>query len=158
MVVSILCVACFPPDTELTDAGRGLPDLTAEIEPVLEPGSTTQLSVIITNPGPGDMTSVIVSFSRVGASAQEELPQPLVDVGVQKESDSIIGSDPEPESISLDAMTYKFAGLREGESVTIVFELKVPKQQGAYANALVAYDGVDVERARGIRINATVSE
>jgi hypothetical protein len=150
--------ACFPSDANLTQGGKGLPELTAELPPSIETSAMESLTLTISNPGPGDMTSLIVSFSRVGAGGQEELPEPLIDVGVQRKSESIVSIEPEPDSISLDATIYRFDPLAEGESITIVFEIRAPAARGEYANAVVVYDGQDVERARGVRIDTTVTD
>ncbi len=141
---------------EVTETGKGLPTVAVEFPPVAAAGSTQDAVFTISNPGPGDMTSLFVSFSRVGAAAADELPDPLVDVSVGEAPSSVVEVAPEPAAVSADGIIYTFPGLAEGESTTITFTLRIPDRDGLAANSVIVYDGQDVERGRGLRLETEV--
>jgi hypothetical protein len=123
------------------------------------PGSVHGAEVTIENPGPGDMSSVIVTFARVGpASGGEPLPFPIVDPGADRENPAIVSIEPEPGGISPDAVVFRFGPLPEGETMTVVFSLKVPAEVGPAANSVTVYAGEDPSRARGDRLETQVED
>jgi hypothetical protein len=61
-----------------------------------------------------------------------------------------------PAGISQDGVLYTFEGLDEGESGTFIFDVKVPEQPGTAANSVQVYDGQELERASGVRVETTV--
>ena len=150
LVVLLVFGGCYRgPDPDLTETGKGRPDVTATAPPDAEPGDTVEAVIEVTNPGPGDMTSVVVAFSRIG---DPRLPTPIVEVGRGGRSEGIAGVRPEPDVISPDGVIYRFGGLAEGESMEITFELVMPNLRGDVGNAVTVYDGSEPGRARGTRI------
>ncbi len=109
------------------------------------------------DPGPGDMSSVVVAFSRTGPSpGATALPPPIVDVGFGQTNPAIAAIRPTPAAISPDAVVYRFGPLKTGHSMTIRFTVKVPRTPGVLANAVVVYDGQHPDRARGVRLQTVV--
>jgi hypothetical protein len=159
LVLALLpATACYGPDPDVSPAGRGLPELTVEFPESADAGSTQTAVLTITNPGPQDMSQVVVSFLRVGpGGGSNELPVPIVDGASQHENPAIVTIEPEPNAISLAAVEFIFDALPEGESTEITFELKVPDIQGVAANSVTVYDGSDPERASGIRLQTMVT-
>jgi hypothetical protein len=157
-VVALLLVgAACAGDANLTDTGKGKPFVAAEFPATVEAGSTEQLKISVENPGPGDIRTIVVAFSLVGPLAgQSELPAPLIAIGVDGESPSVAGVEPLPAGISQDGVLYTFEGLDEGESGTFIFDVKVPEQPGTAANSVQVYDGQELERASGVRVETTV--
>jgi hypothetical protein len=152
----VLTVSCFGPDPEVTASGKGLPQLSIEFPQTSEPGSTHTATLTVENPGPQPMTSVVVAFLRVGPAQGGQLPEPIVDGAAKHKNPAILGIEPKPEAISQAAVVFTFDGLREGESTTIAFRLKVPGTLGEAANSVTVYDGSDPTRARGVRLQTTV--
>jgi hypothetical protein len=148
-----LVPACFGSDADLTDSGEGKPVISVEFPQAVEAETSATATFQVENPGPGDMDSVLITFARLGRA---DLPDPLVDVGVQGENDAVIEVEPEPVAVSDDAVVYRFGGLEEGESMTVGFTLRMPSEPGAYANSVTAADGSDLERARGVRLETEV--
>lgn len=153
-VASSACFAGRNPD--VTPSGEGLPRLSLAFPEAVRSGTTETAVVEVTNPGPGGMDSIIISFSRVGAAGGTELPAPIVDSGVGGRNPAVVAIEPEPNSVSSDAVVFAFDGLEEGESVTIEFTLRMPDERGPAANAIIVYDGQDVGRARGMRLETVV--
>lgn len=146
----LLLGGCYRgPDPDLTETGKGRPDVSATVPERAERGDTVEAVIEVSNPGPGDMASVVVAFSRVG---DPSLPTPIVEVGRGGRSEGIASVDPEPEVISPDGVIYRFDALPEGESTSITFELVMPDVRGEVGNAVTVYDGSEPERARGTRI------
>jgi hypothetical protein len=142
--------ACYRgPDPDLTQTGKGRPTVVADFPEQAEAGDTVDAVIKVTNPGPGDMVSIVVAFSRLG---DPSLPTPIVEVGTGGSSEGVAGVDPEPKVISPDGVIYRFDGLPEGESTSITFELVMPAIRGEVGNAVTVYDGSEPERARGARI------
>ena len=154
-VALLLTPACFAGTAELSESGKGLPEVTVEFPTATQPGSLHEAAVEVTNPGPGDISSVVVTFARVGAPAVEGIPNPIVDPGRGPESGSVVSVDPAPAASSKDVM-YRFGPLSEGESTTITFGIEVPRRPGPAANSLSVYDAGDPGRTGGVRLETVV--
>jgi hypothetical protein len=59
-------------------------------------------------------------------------------------------------AFSEDGVLFRFPGLAEGDSTTIEMDLKIPDVTGPVANAVVAYDGNEPDRAKGVRLETQV--
>ncbi len=135
----------------------GKPLVTIDFPKRVSPGSRHTAIIEIDNPGQGDMDSIAVTFSLVGRSSSEGgVPSPIVPLGFDHKNEAVVSSDPEATAVSEDGIVYFFDGIREGETKTIRFELEVPRDLGAAANAVIVSDGQDVERARGATLETTV--
>jgi hypothetical protein len=146
--------ACYwGPDPSLTETGKGKPTITAEFPATSEPGTTQTATFVVTNPGPGDMKSVVLTFGRVG---DPSLPEPIVESGTGGQTEAVTSVSPEPVAVSPDAVNYRFGPLPEGESMTIRFELLLPDGTGEVGNAVQAYDGYEPARAGGVRLATTL--
>jgi hypothetical protein len=146
--------ACYwGPDPSLTKTGKGKPTLTVDFPADSEPGATETATFVVTNPGPGDMDSVVISFSRVG---DPSLPEPIVESGTGGQTKAVTSVSPEPVAVSPDAVNYRFGPLEEGDSMTIRFELLLPNSPGDVGNAVQVYDGAEPERAGGVRMSTTL--
>ena len=148
-VALLLLGGCFGPDPDLTPEGKGLPELSLEFPATAAPGSVQTAALTIDNPGPGDLSAIVVAFSRLGDPA---LPPPIVEVAGPGQEDPVRSVDPEPNAVSRDGAIYTFDGLGEGETMTIRFELTIPDVDGKVGNAVQVYDGQDPDRARGVRL------
>jgi hypothetical protein len=85
------------------------------------------------------------------------MPLPLVGIAMEgEESPSVLEVEPEPEGIGQGGVVYRFDGLAEGDSVVIRFTLKAPVVPGTAASSVQVYDGADVSRARGVRLQTSV--
>ena len=154
VVVAVVLGGCYRgPDPDLTQTGKGRPQVTATAPDSADRGDTADVVIKVSNPGPGDMESIVVAFSRIG---DPDLPTPIVDVGSGGKSEGVAGVDPEPVVISQDGVIYRFAGLPEGDSTSITFELVMPGVTGEVGNAVTVYDGSEPERAAGTRISLSV--
>jgi hypothetical protein len=151
-----LAPSCYGGSAQLSESGRGLPEVTVEFPASAAPGSTHVSFVRVTNPGPGDLSRVAVAFARVGAPAAEGLPNPIVDPGGGPDSGEVVGVAPEPSSVSDDGVVFRFGPLPEGESMTLEFRLRVPLRAGAAANSVTVYDDAEPGRAGGARLETTV--
>jgi hypothetical protein len=147
--------ACFSSGAELSDSGKGLPEVTVNFSTTAEPGSVHTARLSVSNPGPGDISSIVVAFARVGAPAAEGLPNPLVDPGETADSGAVVDVRPHPASASADVQ-YRFGPLQEGDSTTILFDVEVPEDPGPAANSVTVYDAADPGRARGVRLETSV--
>lgn len=155
--VALIVAGCFGEDPNLTESGLGRPVVSVTFPELSAPGSLQDAEVTIENPGPGDMTSVVVAFARVGpAQGGGPLPYPIVDPGARRKNPNIAAVEPEPVGISTDAVVFRFGPLAEGESMTITFTLRVPAEPGPAANSITAYAGEDPSRARGVRLETQV--
>ena len=144
-------------DENLTDTGMGLPTVSAEFPETVTTGSTETLDVTVENPGPGDMDTIAIAFALIGPSSGESgFPAPLIAIGVKGESPSIVEVEPSPNGVSQDAVVYTFEGIPEGESASYSFDVKVPDEPGTAANSVQVYDGQEVDRAAGVRVETTV--
>jgi hypothetical protein len=92
-----------------------------------------------------------------------KLPQPIVDVAPRGRS-PVLEIEPRPTAVSRDGVVYAFgpqqgeAGpvLPVGESLEITFRLSMPVTPGPAGNSVQAYDGDEVERARGVRLETEI--
>lgn len=159
VLVPLVAVSCFGPDPNLTEAGKGLPQLTVDFPAVVERGSVHDLNVTVDNPGPGDMTSFIIAFSTVGVGGRVGVAPPLLVPGPLKgESPSVLSVEPEPVADpGPGGLVFKFGPLQEGESRTVTFSVKAPATVGTYANSVQAYDAQEIDRIRGARVETEVS-
>ena len=153
----LLVPGCAAERSDLTAAGLGKPELAVTFPSEVAPGSTHTAKLEVSNPGPGHMDVVRVTFVLVGPGPdQDELPRPLILGGVSDETGEIVSVTPEPTAVSGDGLVYSFAGLGEDEAATISFGIRVPKIAGAFANSVQVYDGKDLERLRGVRLDTLV--
>ena len=150
-----MLAGCFSSGAELSSSGKALPVVTVDFVAVAQPGSVHTSALAIDNPGPGDISSLVVTFARVGAPAAEGLPNPIVDPGRGPDSGTVVDVRPRPSAASPDVF-YRFGPLPEGESITISFDLRVPEELGPAANSVTVYDDADPGRARGVRLETTV--
>jgi hypothetical protein len=156
-VLLLLFAGCFGGGENLTDTGKGRPTITADFPASVEAGSTTTLEVEVANPGPGDIPTLVIAFALIGpSSGQSELPTPLVALGVDGESASIVDIEPSPRGTSQDGVVFTFEGLPEGESASFSFQVKAPDEAGVAANSVQVYDGQEIDRAAGVRVETTV--
>jgi hypothetical protein len=141
-----------------TTSGLGLPQVSVTFPAASKPGATHVARLHVSNPGPGRMSSIVVSFSRTGPSpGASALPPPIVDVGFAQSNAAITAIRPRPNGVSPDGVVYTFDALAVGSSTTIAFTLKVPKTPGVVANAVIVYDGGHTDRARGVRLQTVVT-
>lgn len=152
-IATLLLVGCYGDSQSLTEDGEGFPELTLEFPETTTAGSTETATLTIINPGPGDMESLVVAFSRLG---DPELPQPIVDVVARGDQGSVRDVSPQPNAVSPDGVIYTFDGLAEGESMTVTFTLVIPAGTGPAGNAIQVYEGQDPERGRGVRLETEV--
>jgi hypothetical protein len=137
-------------DSNVTDSGKGLPEVTVEFPEQVAPGDIATATFRITNPGPGDMVGLAITFARVGTDT------PIVDGGAKNENPAIEAIDPEPLGVDLAAVVYRFPGLEEGESTSISFDLVIPETTGIVANSVTVGAAEDQERLKGLRLETTV--
>ena len=155
-VVAAFLLACSGGTGE-TASGLGLPRVTVDFPATSAPGSTRTARLHISNPGPGRMSSIVVAFSRTGPSpGATALPPPVVDVGFAQSNADITAIHPRPSGVSSDGVVYTFGPLGVGATTTISFTVKIPRQPGVVANAVIVYDGGHTDRARGVRLQTMV--
>lgn len=157
-VVFVIILVLFVANRDVRrDDSPGDPFITVDFPATAEAGSIQPATFTISNPGPGDMGSVVLSFARVGPSqGGSELPFPIVDPGADKINPNIADVEPAPEAISPDAVLFRFPGLAEGDEITVTFELRIPDVTGEAANSVTAYAGEDPSRAKGVRLSTQV--
>ena len=149
--IIVVLSACFGGGgSPITGSGKGFPELKIEFPPVVEAGSTETATINVTNPGPEELPSLLITFALVGTET------PLVTIGSDGSNPSIAGVEPEPVGVSDDGVIYRFGGLEEGESVELAFDIVIPDVRGPVANSVTVTDGNDVERARGVRLETVV--
>lgn len=147
--------ACFGSDANLTAKGLSRPVLDLTFPKQADPRSTQEAVLRITNPGPGDMATVLVSFSALG---HPSLPRAIVGTGSSGSNPAVVSVEPSPDAVSQDGVVYRFDGLAAGESTTVTFALRVPPHPGVAANSVIVYAGEDIARARGICLETIVGE
>lgn len=150
-LVAVGGVACYGPDPNLTESGKGRPYVEVSFPATASPGSVHDARVTVTNPGPGDIARLLVSFTLVGVP--DETPVPLVAPALGRNR-TVVSVTPSPVAVADDGTVYSFgepgaAFLPVEETKTIVFRLQVPERTGVAANSVTAYDGEDPTRARG---------
>lgn len=157
VLLSVLA-ACFGPDPNVTDSGKGKPVLSVEFPATAPGGSVATATLTVENPGPGDMASVVVAFASVGvAAASGPLPVELVPLTTTDDNPAVVSIDPEPRDVSRDGVVYVFDGLAEGETIDIAFDIRVPDEPGPAANSVSVYAGEDASRIRGLRLETVVT-
>lgn len=156
--ILLMFTGCFGDARETTETGKGFPRLSVEIPDSVELGSEIEATLIVDNPGPGDMDGVVVAFAPIGPSQGEtELPTQLIGFSTEEgENPSVLSVDPEPQGVGQGGVVYRFGPLVEGESTEITFLLKAPVVPGTAANSVQVYDSADVARARGVRLQTLV--
>lgn len=157
--ISLACVAillggCAGPDPNLTESGKGKPLVTAQFPETAAPGDVVTAVIEVENPGPGDIQPIVVAFTRVG---DPSLPLPIVEPRRSLRAAGIEDIRPEPAGASPTDSTFTFAGVAEGDSTTIEFDLRIPPDaEGTLGNVIQVYDGAEIDRARGARIQLEV--
>ncbi len=146
---------CFGGNPDVTESGKGRPRISVEFPERSEPSSVQTAVLEILNPGPGDMSGLSVSFTRVGMVGGQ-VPDPIVSIGSGGENPAVVDVEPEPEAVSAEGDVYVFEGLEEGASTTVAFELKVPEEPGVAANAVVVSDAREIDRSRGVPLCTVV--
>jgi hypothetical protein len=147
LAFALIATGCFGADSD----GPSKPELEVAFPASSEAGSVQTMSLTITNPGPEPMSSVVVTFARVG------LDTPIVDGAAGRDNPAVVSIDPEPLTVDQAAVVYQFDGLADGESATIDFRLKIPVRQGVAANSVQVSDGGAPDRLQGIRLETTVT-
>ena len=154
IIAASILTACTGPDPNLTESGMGKPVVTADFPDTAEPGDVVTATIKVENPGPGDLQPIVVAFTRVG---DPSLPLPIVEPRRGLKQAGIEEIRPEPEGASPAESTFTFDGIAEGDSATIEFDLRIPPDaHGILGNVIQVYDGVDIDRARGARIQVEV--
>ena len=145
---------CSGPDPNLTESGQGKPLVTAEFPETARPGDVVTAVIRVENPGPSDMEPIVVAFTRVG---DPSLPLPIVEPRRDLRDAGIEDIRPEPQGASPMDSTFTFPGVAEGDSTTIEFDLRIPDDaKGTVGNVIQVYDGAEIERARGARLQLEV--
>ena len=153
-VALVLLGGCFENDANLTEGGEGKPELALSFPETTTSGSIEVAELTILNPGPGEMESLVVAFSRLG---DPQLPPPIVDASPQRGRDGVVQDvSPAPRAVSPDGIIYTFDGIGEGEQLVVEFSLRIPVIDGPAGNAILVYEGQDPERARGVRLETEV--
>lgn len=160
LAVALACLTlggCFAPGPNATEAGGGRPVVSVGFAPEASPGQVLTATIRVRNPGPGDMSRVVVAFALVGpGTGQSTLPAPIVGPALRKKLSAVVNVHPEPRASSRDRVVYVFDGLAQGASTIFHFDLRVPTEAGVAANSVTVYDGDDPERAGGDRLETTV--
>jgi hypothetical protein len=132
------------------------PELSIDFPEAVERGSVHDAVLHITNPGPEAIDPLFVAFSWVGVARAQEVPVPIVNFSSGGENPAVVDVSPEPVGVSQDGAVYRFGSVPDGDSLTITFTLRVPNRPGVAANAVTVYDGQEIERAGGQRLQTTV--
>ena len=159
-LLALVLTSCLGPDPNLTESGQGKPQITVDFPGRVPAGSTQEATFTVTNPGPGAINVLAIAFARLG---DPKLPQPIVEVAPRGRS-AVLDIEPRPTAVSRDGVVYAFgpqqgeAGpvLPVGESLEITFRLSMPVTPGPAGNSVQAYDGDEVERARGVRLETEI--
>lgn len=152
--LALVLGGCAGPDPNLTESGKGKPVVTAEFPETAAPGDVVTAVIEVENPGPGDIQPIVVAFTRVG---DPSLPLPIVEPRRGLREAGIEDIRPEPRGASPTDSTFTFEGVPEGGSTTIEFDLRIPPDaEGTLGNVIQVYDGAEIERARGARIQLEV--
>jgi hypothetical protein len=156
---------CFGPSPNLTEGGLAKPVVTADFPSRVSVGSTTEMTVGIENPGPGDISSFSIAFAVVAVGGSQGNAKPLVLPapaparlgGDQKISSSVASISPEPTAVGQGGVVFQFGPLGEEESTEVVFEIIAPAEEGNYANSLQVYDSQALDRIGAIKVQTEVS-
>jgi hypothetical protein len=161
----VLLASCFGPDPNLTESGEARPQIRIRFPDIVEAKTVETAVLTVENPGPGDIPTLVVAFALVGPGKGQRLPpSPLIGFGRRGANPSIVATTPEPMGVSANGSVYTFGTegasprpiLPAGESMTIEFRIRTPVVTGVAANSVTVYDGTDVNRVRGIRLEARV--
>ena len=155
LLLMFVAAACYGSDPNTTEEGKSLPIISADFPDAVEAGSLETLTLSVENPGPGEFSSLFVTFSVVGAAKGVSLPQPIVDVAVKGRPPSVVSVDPEPVKTA-EGIRFRFDPLPAGETTEITFELRMPEKGGVAANSVQVYDGAEPERVRGVLLATKV--
>lgn len=148
VALALVLGACYGAGS---DSGPAPPEVSLSFPATSEAGSLQTMTLTVTNPAPEPMSSVLVTFVRVG------MDTPIVDAAAGHTNPAIVSIDPVPLTVDQAAVVYQFDGLAEGESATIEFRLKVPVRRGVAANSVQVSDGGAPDRLEGIRLETTVT-
>jgi hypothetical protein len=155
MVLLLAFGACWTGDNpNIAASGKGKPQMTLDLPKSAAPGSVQTLTVTATNPGPGRISSVFVSFSLLGAPSGPIVP--LVPIGAKGHNSAVLGVTPKPDAISSDGDIYRFGSLAVGDSMTIHFRLKMPDVAGTATNSVQVYDGTEPDRSIGMPLRVSL--
>jgi hypothetical protein len=149
-VVVLTFAACFGGDAELTPGGKGLPQIDVDFPASVPAGSVASAVFTVTNPGPGEMDGISITFARVGNY------YPIVDVASGRENPAVAAVEPEPDNVDRAGVVYRFGGLEEGEGGVYEFRLVLPDRSGPVANSVTVSASEDVDRIRGLRLETVV--
>jgi hypothetical protein len=147
VVAATACFASSEPDR---------PELSIEFPESVDAGSVHELVVDVFNPAPEAIDPLFVSFTWVGVGGAQDVPPPIVNLGSRGANSAVLEVSPQPSGVSTDGTVYRFGSLAEGGSTTITFTLRVPREPGVAANAVTVYDGEEIDRAKGVRLQTTV--
>lgn len=175
MSLLLVASACTGDESHVTQGGKGKPVVVVELPEETARSSEQTARVIVSNPGPQDMRTIVVAFATVGpVQGETEIPTSIVSFG--SVDPTILSVDPEPTATSRDRVVYTFGPvcpdggdhpadcpeaesrprLPEGGSITIAFRMVMPVVPGPAANSVQVYDGTDVDRAAGGRLETIV--
>ena len=151
-IVLVMLPACF-----LFREHDDDPVLDADMPATAEAGEVVTAALTVENPGPEDMSNVVVAFATVGvAAASGPIPSELVPVTTTADNPVIESVQPAPVDVSPDGVVYVFEGLGADEQTTISFDIRVPEQAGPAANSVSVYAGDDTERISGLLLQTVV--
>lgn len=137
--------ACFA-NSHVTESGLGLPVVVVDFPAEADGGTVETASFSISNPGPGAMAGITITFARVGNDF------PIVDTGGNGENPAISRVSPEPLSVDAAAVVYRFDGIPEDGEITIDFDLLIPDRTGVVANSVTVSASEDPQRVEGLRL------
>ena len=160
----VFAAGCFGPNPNLTESGLAKPVVTLEFPQRVDAGSTTELTVNVTNPGPGEMTSFSIAFLVVAVGGGRGNAQSLVApapaperLGTEQEvSPSIASIEPTPVDVGESGLVFRFGPLGEEESASVGFEIVAPTEPGNYANSLQVYDSRVIDRIGAVKLETEV--
>ena len=154
-VLCALCACYGAGNSNVTTEGHGLPQMKIEFPSEAPAGTTQDLVVEVTNPGPGAMDSVFVAFTAVGVPGSG-VGLPIVSPARGSKNPAVAGIEPDAEDISDDGVVYRFPGLGVGDTTRITFFIVVPDTPGPASNSVQVYDGSEPDRAVGMQLSTTV--
>jgi hypothetical protein len=163
LAATIFLGACSGGDSNVTETGKGRPQVSVEFPERTEPGEIYDAILTVSNPGPGDMNTIAVAFATIAPTpGAQEMPLPLIGLGRNETNPSIVSVQPEPSGVSSDAVVFTFREidgsprLPQGESITITFSIRVPVTAGIAGASVQVYDGQEIDRASGVRLQTSV--
>lgn len=156
VVIALIATACLGVDTNVTESGKGVPEVTLDFPRSVDTGSTSTLRVSVANPGPGDIDSLFIAFAAVGIGGRQGNALPLVVPTRRGTSRSVAAVQPDPVAVGGGGVIFRFGPLDVDESADFNFEIVAPEEPGTYANSVQAYDGLDTERISGVALETEV--